>query len=150
MSTRSRIGVMLDDGSIKQVYCHWDGYVEGVGLTLIENYDSLDKAKELINLGDISSLGYKISTDLPHTFDYSVNGVTVFYGRDRGDAGTQPLILSMDEWMSVAFSSYIDFYYLFTGGQWWVYDFSEQNGWQYVKSFFPQYNLTREELTCNI
>ncbi len=42
MATRSRIGVMLDDGSVKQVYCHFDGYVEGVGLTLIENYDSIE------------------------------------------------------------------------------------------------------------
>ena len=34
MSTRSRIGVMMDDGTVKQVYCHWDGYVEeGVGNT---------------------------------------------------------------------------------------------------------------------
>ena len=150
MATRSRIGVMLDDGTIKQVYCHWDGYVGGVGLTLIENYDSIELAKELINLGDISSLGFKISTDEPHSFNNPVNGVTVFYGRDRGDAGTQPFILSMDEWMSVAYSSCIDFYYLYSGGQWWVYDFSEQNGWQNVKSFFPQYTLTREEMTCNI
>jgi len=48
MATRSRIGVMMDDNTIKQVYCHWDGYVEGVGLTLIENYDSIELAKELI------------------------------------------------------------------------------------------------------
>ena len=56
MATRSRIGVMLDDGSIKQVYCHFDGYVEGVGLTLIENYDTLEKAKTLISFGDMSYL----------------------------------------------------------------------------------------------
>ena len=149
MATRSRIGVMLDDGSIKQVYCHFDGYVEGVGLTLIENYDTEDKVKELINLGDMSSLGHKISTDEPHSFDNPAQGVTVFYGRDRGESGTQPYILSMDEWLG-EFSSCEDYLYLFTGGQWWVYDRYEKDGWQNVKSFFPQYVLTAEELCSNI
>ena len=149
MATRSRIGVMLDDGSIKQVYCHFDGYVEGVGLTLIENYDTEDKVKELINLGDMSSLGHKISTDEPHSFDNPAQGVTVFYGRDRGESGTQPYILSMDEWLG-EFSTCEDYLYLFTGGQWWVYDRYEKDGWQNVKSFFPQYVLTAEELCSNI
>ena len=150
MATRSRIGLKLDDGTIKQVYCHWDGYVEGVGLTLVENYNTIDKVEELINLGDISSLGHKISTDEPHTFDNPVNGVTVAYSRDRGETGVEAQTITMDEWMSVAYSSPIDFYYLFSGNQWWVYDFSEQNGWQNVKSFFPQYILTKEELACTI
>jgi hypothetical protein len=150
MATRSRIGVMMDDNTIKQVCCHWDGYIEGAGLTLIENYDSIELAKELINLGDISSLRREISTDEPHSFDNPADGVTVFYGRDRGDSGTQPAFVSMDEWLSVEFSSFIDFYYLFNDGQWWVYNLIENDGWQNVKSFFPQYVLTTEELTCNI
>ena len=150
MATRSRIGVMMDDNTIKQVYCHWDGYVEGVGLTLIENYDSIELAKELINLGDISSLGRVIVTNEPHSFDNPAKGVTVFYGRDRGDAGTQPAFVAMDEWLSVEFSSCIDYYYLYNDGQWWVFDLCERDGWQNVKSFFPQYCLTREEMTCNI
>ena len=149
MATRSRIGVMLDDGSVKQVYCHFDGYVEGVGLTLIENYDSIELAKQLINLGDMSSLGHKISTDEPHSFENPAKGVTIFYGRDRGEAGTQPYILSIDEWLG-EFSNFEDYLYLFTGGQWWVYDRYEKDGWRNVKSFFPQYVLTSEELTCNI
>lgn len=150
MATRSRIGLMLDDGSIKQAYCHWDGYVEGVGLTLIENYDTYEKVKTLISFGDMSYLRPEISTAEPHSFEKPVNGVTVFYGRDRGEQNVEPKIVSMDEWMNVFYSSGIDFYYLFSGGQWWVYDFSEQNGWQNVKSFFPQYVLTSEELACNI
>lgn len=150
MATRSRIGIMLEDGTIKQSYCHWDGYIGGVGLKLIENYDSYDKAKDLINLGDLSYVECRLSTDEPHTFDNPVKGVTVAYMRDRGEQNVEPKIVSIDEWMNVFYSSGIDFYYLFSGGQWWVYDFSEQNGWQNVKSFFPQYVLTGEEMTCNI
>jgi len=149
MATRARIGVMLDDGTVKQVYCHHDGDVEGVGLTLIENYDSIELAKELINLGDISSLGRVISTNEPHSYKNPVDGVTVFYGRDRGDTGIQPYILSIDEWLG-EFSPFIDYLYLFSGGRWWVYDRYEKNGWNNVKSFFPQYVLTGDELTCNI
>lgn len=56
MATRSNIGILQDDGTIKAIYCHWDGYVEGVGLLLASYYDTYDKASELIALGDISSL----------------------------------------------------------------------------------------------
>jgi hypothetical protein len=150
MATRSRIGLKLDDGTIKQVYCHWDGYVEGVGLKLVENYNTIDKAEELINLGDISSLGCNISTDEPHTFDNPVNGVTVFYMRDRGENGVEAKTLTMSEWMSVAYSSSIDFYYLFADGEWEVCELSSKKEWENVKSFFPQYTLTKEDFACNI
>jgi len=150
MATRSRIGLKLDDGTIKQVYCHWDGYVEGVGLTLVENYNTIDKVEELINLGNISSLGFKVSTDEPHSFDNPVKGVTVAYMRDRGEIGQKAQTLTMNEWMSVEYSSAIDFYYLFADGQWWVFKLFRQNGWKNVKSFFPQYVLTKKEYACTI
>lgn len=59
MSTRSMIGVMEKDGSIKAIYCHFDGYLDGVGYTLLNNYDEA-KTRELIERGDISSLGPNI------------------------------------------------------------------------------------------
>ena len=141
---------MLPDGTIKNSYCHWDGYVSGVGLKLVEHYDSFSKAKDLINLGDLSYVECMLSTDEPHTFDNPVKGVTVAYMRDRGEQNVEPKIVSMDEWMSVSNSSAIDFYYLYSGGQWWVYDLYAKDGWKNVKSFFPQYSLTAEELACNI
>ena len=57
MSTRSRIGLKQANGQIKSIYCHWDGYPEGVGKTLKEHYNSPEKIEELLELGDISSLG---------------------------------------------------------------------------------------------
>lgn len=59
MSTRSMIGVMEKDGSIKAIYCHFDGYLDGVGQTLL-NYYGEEQARELIERGDISSLGLDI------------------------------------------------------------------------------------------
>ena len=58
MATRSVIGVMYGD-VCKSVSCHWDGYLEGVGATLLENYGRVG-ASELVALGDISSLGTEI------------------------------------------------------------------------------------------
>jgi hypothetical protein len=56
MSTRSHIGIK-DSRGITGVYCHFDGYPEGVGKTLLENYDTENKVKALIAEGDMSSLG---------------------------------------------------------------------------------------------
>ena len=57
MSTRCRIGIKLPDGKIKSIYSHWDGYPEGVGKKLLKYYDTPEKINELMDLGDISSLG---------------------------------------------------------------------------------------------
>lgn len=37
MSTRSRIGMINPYGSVSSIYCHFDGYPEGVGKTLHDN-----------------------------------------------------------------------------------------------------------------
>lgn len=57
MSTRCRIGLMNEDGSITSIYCHHDGYPKGVGNILVNNYTDIDKIKTLLCLGDMSSLG---------------------------------------------------------------------------------------------
>ena len=73
MSTRSRIGMKMLDGSIKSIYCHWDGYPKGVGATLQKHYTDPKKIEELLNLGDISSLGEFYDKELSnmdwHKFD---------------------------------------------------------------------------------
>lgn len=57
MSTRSRIGMEMPDGKIKSIYSHWDGYPSGVGAILEKHYKDPKKIEELLDLGDISSLG---------------------------------------------------------------------------------------------
>ncbi len=57
MSTRSRIGIDKGDGVIRSIYCHFDGYPEGVGAVLRDHYRLVTKADKLIRLGDISTLG---------------------------------------------------------------------------------------------
>jgi hypothetical protein len=55
MSTRSRIGIELKNGSVLSVYHHWDGYPEWLGRILKTHYNSRDKVIELIDGGDMSS-----------------------------------------------------------------------------------------------
>ena len=57
MSTRCRIAIKNQDGSYDSIYCHNDGYPEGVGLTLANYYKDEKKVRDLLALGDISSLG---------------------------------------------------------------------------------------------
>ena len=38
-------------------YCHWDGYLEGVGSVLKEHFNTYDKALNLVLGGSCSSLG---------------------------------------------------------------------------------------------
>ena len=60
MSTRSHINIVLPDNSVKSIYVHSDGYPDGVGHCLINNYNSYEKAIELFNFGDASYLGETI------------------------------------------------------------------------------------------
>ena len=55
MSTRSRIGIELKNGSILSVYHHWDGYPEWLGRILNTHYNTKFKVAELIDGGDMSS-----------------------------------------------------------------------------------------------
>jgi len=54
MATRSRIGIQLKDDSVLSVYHHWDGYPQWLGKTLVEHFNTREKATELIDGGDMS------------------------------------------------------------------------------------------------
>ena len=40
MATRSTIALEFADGTVQQVYCHWDGYIDHNGKILFENYSN--------------------------------------------------------------------------------------------------------------
>ena len=56
MGTRSTIALEYADGTVEQVYCHWDGYLEHNGQILARHYMDPFKVRDLINLGGFSSL----------------------------------------------------------------------------------------------
>ena len=56
MSTRSNIVFPHTDGTVSVMYCHHDGYPEGVGQTLYDHYTDTDSVKRLVGLGYVSRL----------------------------------------------------------------------------------------------
>jgi len=97
MATRSTIALEFADGTIGQVYAHWDGYLAHNGKILFENYSNPFILRDLIDLGDISSLAPTIGTKHPFShydtgmtlseFNNLYDNMTTFYGRDRSEDG---------------------------------------------------------------
>ena len=56
MGTRSTIALEFADGTVEQIYCHWDGYLSNNGAILQNHYMNPFKVKKLLELGDFSSL----------------------------------------------------------------------------------------------
>lgn len=109
MSTRCFIGKELIDSrgrfSYYGIYCHFDGYLDDVGKTLVENYTNESIINELISLGDISSLG---------------NGIfsTVAYHRDHGED------LNIREYSSledILKDGWMEYAYIWDGEEWSVF-----------------------------
>lgn len=117
MATRSTIAIEYADGTVGQVYCHWDGYLEHNGKILRDHYSNPFILRDLIDMGDISSLGRIIGTKHPFSpfvsdtdefkalpqdeqerikaeikaaYDLAqASGATTFYGRDRKETNIQ-------------------------------------------------------------
>ena len=95
MATRSTISLEFADGTIGQVYCHWDGYLAHNGKMLMEYYSNPFILRDLIDLGSLSSLRPQIGTKHPFsmfeanmTQDEYANlyrDMCSFYERDRGE-----------------------------------------------------------------
>jgi hypothetical protein len=143
MATRSRIGIVNEDGTVSSIYCHWDGYPSNNGRILVEHYTDREKVKELIELGSISSLNREVAPPIlfenegeqvkkgvrmlkkfgvvknNHSFENPMEGVTVAYHRDRGEEYSNPRV-------NESIEDYFDddneeYGYLFTlDGEWLV------------------------------
>ena len=97
MATRSTIALEFADGTVGQVYCHWDGYLDYNGRLLLEHWSDPFKLRELIDLGALSSLSREIGEK--HQFDNPgkygtpeydayrqlIEHMCTFYARDRGE-----------------------------------------------------------------
>ena len=124
MATRYTIGKMQEDGvTIRSVYGHWDGYPEGAGKMLRNFYSDEEKIDRLLSMGDISSLDQQIGSPTEHNpFDDRTEGVTTFYGRDRGEDGVSALVhANLEEWLGFRRGSWCEYGYLWRDGMWWTY-----------------------------
>lgn len=81
MATNAHIGY-IENNKITYTYLHYDGYPSHTGAILYEEYDDINKIKELINLGDLESIntneviafhrdkGYNFDNLKPETTNY--------------------------------------------------------------------------------
>lgn len=113
MSTNSHIGKKLADGSIKYIYCHWDGYLNGVGKVLKKHYTDEAKIDALLELGDLSSLGPEIGEcqDFENRSTHN-KGWCLAYGRDRNEKDTEARIGGMNDFTDQSYN------YLWEDGTW--------------------------------
>ena len=119
MGTRSAIGYKTPQGKIRAKYSHYDGYPAYTGKMLQEHYQQARKIAQMVELGDQSFLEKEIFPTGAHSFDAPEEGVTIFYGRDRGES-------NVDAQEFDTFADFVDYYdgagceyfYVFDGSDW--------------------------------
>jgi len=125
MGTRSRIGIQLENGVIESIYCNFDGYPSYNGNILLTYYKDRNKVQQLIDLGDISSLGPEIGEK--QDFNNPSDDWTLVYGRDRGERGTQKTINTDGVVGFFGNDCGEEYFYLFTkDNKWLVSNSSEE------------------------
>ena len=136
MGTSATIAVVKSDGTVIQTRVNYDGYLSEVGKILLEEYTFQDPVELLVSLGEMSSLGRFITPEIslendsvfPHSFEHPLKDVTVYYGRDRGEIGTEP-----EEFCSFAqfieYRQMEEYNYLFNEGK-WVYSEMGSGEWK--------------------
>jgi len=133
MSTRGVIAFENpDDKTCRAIYVHFDMYLDGAGLCLINHYTTPERVEQLLALGGLSALGDKLSEDDPEP---EAQDVCIAYHRDYGEEYDAP-----DEWESAdklleqAHHMYwAEYVYVFRDGE-WVFDTPyHPQGWRPVK-----------------
>jgi len=128
MATNCIIGMVMEDGSVEGITCHWDGGVRGVGETLVHCYGEEETAR-LIALGAISTLGELVEppAGVEHSFEKPYPGVTVAYQRDRGDIPCQGIEgKNVEDFLCSAPSTI--YAYLLEDGDWVLHIANDPNG----------------------
>lgn len=133
MGTRSQIGIQNADGTVTGIYCHWDGYPSYNGRVLQDHYTDEAKIRELMAIGDISSLGEEIGEK--HDFDKAPKGQCNSYSRDRGEEDCEAKnFANAREFFDNFPYGGIEWAYLFKDGEWMVRASYNGMGWMSLKA----------------
>ena len=129
MSTRARIGIQLPDDSILSVYHHFDGYPEGLGVKLVEHYNTYEKASELIDGGNMSNC-YSDSKFNVETGEFTpiADPKPSYYG---GDNEEPVLSKNFDEFTRI--DCWQEYSYVFVTDRWVAYSTEQKFNEDYSK-----------------
>lgn len=122
-------------GEYMTIYCHWDGYIDGVGQYLLDYYNSFGKALELILGGDISSI------------QETSRGCEYYAKRDDED-----WVRIMPSFSETPPKKTEDYLYIFEDGRWYVYDGYDCNGplENYISPSISTMNQKENEETISL
>ena len=56
MGTHALIACRNERNDVQVTYCHYDGYLEGAGKSLYDNFDNREDARTITNIGYLSAL----------------------------------------------------------------------------------------------
>lgn len=136
MSTRSLIAVKQNDGTVKSIYSHFDGYPDHNGRLLLENYNSLELASALLELGALSVLAERMNPEPgeDHSYDSPQPDICIAYHRDRGEEYRPPAVWTSTEHIihDAADCTWAEYVYLFQDGAWYVDKTYHPEGWRLV------------------
>lgn len=108
MATRSMIAQSLPDGTLRSIYCHWDGYPSNNGAILHRFYNTEEQVTALMDGGDLSTLAADIKNNERIQSDYMS-----FSGQRFATA---------DEAIEYYTESWCEWFYKFEDGIWWARD----------------------------
>ena len=134
MGTRSTIALEFADGTVEQVYCHWDGYLEHNGKILAGHYINPFKLKELIALGGFSSL------------EATVEGTAATAYTQRGEECRIEKYKDIEDYRANIYGEEYDYILRNVDGkaQWFVRSYATNGNWVALEVAFEQQRLEEE------
>lgn len=143
MSTRSLIGIKNSDGSINYIYCHHDGYLDWVGKKLVNHYNKIETVRQLLDLGDMSSIGNKPipNPDRFRVFAASYDDMCVT-SKDRGKSNADlKTTTSLDLYIKKGSDFSVDYLYIYL---------ADENRWMYKYIYDDKsWRSVQEDITAS-
>jgi len=135
MGTRSTIALEFADGTVEQVYCHWDGYLSNNGQILQSNYMDPFRVKELLALGDFSSLRDSVEETAETAYS------------QRGEDCGARRYMNVDEYLAECQQEEYDYILRSVEGKavWFVRYYDTDNRWVSLEQAFETEELESED-----
>lgn len=132
MSTRCNIALESLDGTIRAIYCHHDGYPEGVGATLATYYRTEEKINGLLDLGNTSVLEQTLIETVPHAYGSDDESAVKYENRKA--------------YAEENLHSDLEYLYLNVCGVWLVYDVWHDKQWKRLSDVIEIAEPEEEEI----
>ena len=135
MGTHSIIAKQIGEDKYLTIFCHYNGYPDDNGATLLKHYNTPERVDALFALGYLEILREKTepSPQTPHTADAPQPGVTVAMRRDMELSGCEAVEMTHEELIEPEYEG-IEYTYIFNQeGKWLYFPAGEEYEWRDLK-----------------